>query len=60
MEVDEDEWSVKSLCVSPDARELPSVAEAEEAALQGLRGLCAGSGGRLRVAERGRTQVWFY
>jgi len=51
VEVDEDEWSVKSLCVSPDARELPSVAEAEEAALQGLRGLCAGSGGRLRVAS---------
>ena len=43
------EWSVLSLCVSPDTREEADVAEAEEATLEELRRLCDESGAQLRV-----------
>ena len=43
------EWNVLSLCVSPDARELPGIIAAEAATLNELRNLCADDGATLRV-----------
>ena len=49
VECNEALWSVLSLCVSPDARDIPSIVQAEAAALEGLRDLCANTGASLRV-----------
>ena len=45
----EHQWSVLSLCVNPDERNLPSIVEAEQATLDALRELCADSGATLRM-----------
>ena len=47
--LDEETWSILSLCVSPDAREHLSIVEAEIATLDELRELCASAGATLRM-----------
>ena len=42
-------WSIFSLCVSPDTRDISSIIEAEVATLAELRALCNADGATLRV-----------
>lgn len=49
VEILERDWSVLSLCVNPDTRDVPAIIEAEQATLAELRRLCEEAGARLRV-----------